>query len=128
MSFNPEQTLKAALEQSGYQNVFRGEQKQPSEHIPAEAIFVMVFGGEQPDFTMNEGASYNRTSIQIMVRSSPQDEEGSKDRAFDIYHDMKFTAPGDSVLLRPDAPPIRLGKDDDDIYRWSINFRMDWMA
>lgn len=124
MSVNIEKIITDYLTSKGHENVFRGSEKQPSEHVPQDAIFVMHYDADAPESFLNGttgGEQLHNWQVQILVRSKPQEEEASRDRAYNIADDLRDSKPSGLSYVKLSSGPLRLGADDDDIYRWSIN-------
>ena len=129
-----EENIRQILMDDGIENVFRGSEKPPSTYIPQTAVFVMQFGGETPESRLSggKGVQHHVWDVQILVRSGPEDEELSRDtavQAYDVLRDADLNDDGDGGgWIRVETPPLRLGADQDDIYRWSINIKVHFEA
>ena len=115
------QIVKELLEENDISNVFKGTEKPQSAFIPHNSVFVAQYGGFQPDSMMATSEQIHQITVQIMVRSLPEDEQGSQTLANSIYDIVRNASPEGTMVIRPNAPPIRLSIDDTDRYRFSIN-------
>lgn len=115
------QIIRDHLVSEGFSNVFAGTEKPPNQYIPQASIFCAEYGGGQPESMFGTSEQIHTILVQIMVRSDPDDEQGALNTARQVYDSIRNTTPGGVMVVRPNAPPIRLGVDEDRIYRFTIN-------
>jgi hypothetical protein len=98
----------------------RGSEKPEGPGIPRQCIFVGQYGGLQPQSMFSTSEQIHYVSVQCIIRSAARDEYGGQLLANGVYDALRNAAPTGTMVIRPNAPPIRLGLDGDS-YRFSIN-------
>ena len=114
--------IRQFLIDNSFTNVFTGTEKPSSSYIPDQSIFVASYGGSQPESMFGTTEQIHQTSIQIMVRGNPNEESTVQILADDVYDILRNAQPTGTLVIRPNAPPIRLSIDDSDRYKFSVNF------
>lgn len=127
---NVEKILADHLIDNNIDNVFRGSEKRPSEFIPVTSVFVIHFGTQRPRSFLSggKGDQHQVPEVQVMVRSDPENEEESRDLVYDIYDILRDAEIDDVDFVKVQSGPLRLGADDDDIYRWTINVEINFIS
>jgi hypothetical protein len=100
--------------------VIRGTEKPEGAGIPRRCIFVGQYGGRQPESMFSTTEQIHYVLVQVIIRGDARDEQGGQTLANDTYDALRNAAPSGTMVIRPNAPPIRLGLDGDS-YRWSVN-------
>ena len=121
-----EKKIRQHLIDAGVENVFTGTEKNTSPGVNQQSVFVAMYGGRPTEFTLNDGPRYHRTRVQLLVRSKPREEEPSKHLALEVYDLLAFSSPEGLVQTKAMQTPVRLGADNNDVFRWSINIEVDW--
>jgi hypothetical protein len=98
----------------------RGTEKPEGAGIPRKCVFVGQYGGRQPESMFSTGEQIHYVQVQCLVRADTRDEQGGQQLANDVYDNLRNAAPSGVMVIRPLAPPIRLGLDGDS-YRFSVN-------
>ena len=98
----------------------RGTEKPEGAGIPKRCVFVSQYGGRQPESMFSTGEQIHYILVQCIVRGAARDEQGTQTLATAVYDALRNAAPAGTMVIRPTAPPIRLGLDGDS-YRISIN-------
>ena len=98
----------------------RGSEKPEGVGIPRRCTFVGQYGGRQPQSMFSTTEQIHEILIQCLVRGSSRDEHATQTLATQIYDALRNAAPTGVMVIRPQAPPIRLGLEGDS-YRFSIN-------
>lgn len=98
----------------------RGTEKPEGAGIPRRCTFVAQYGGRQPESMFSTGEQIHYVLVQCIVRSGARDEQAGQLLANAIYDALRNAAPTGTMVIRPNAPPIRLGLDGDS-YRFSVN-------
>lgn len=98
----------------------RGTEKPEGAGIPRRCTFVGQYGGRQPESMFSTGEQVHYVLVQCIVRSDARDEQAGQLLANNIYDALRNAAPAGTMVIRPNAPPIRLGLDGDS-HRFSIN-------
>jgi hypothetical protein len=102
------------------ETVIRGSEKPEGPGIPRRCIFVGQYGGRQPESMFSTSEQIHYVLVQCMVRGDAREEETTQALANDVYDALRNAAPSGTMVIRPNAPPVRLGIDGDS-YRFSVN-------
>lgn len=113
--------IKDYLDSNGISNVFAGSEKPASAHIPQDSVFCAEYGGAQPESSFGTSVQIHRIDLQVLVRSEMDGEQTSKTLANDIYDLLRNASPTGTLIIRPKSTPIRLGVDEDGVYRFTVN-------
>lgn len=112
--------MRAKLAAEGYSNVVAGPFY---EGQPADAIAVLAAPGAAPQALLNGGANeVKQEGIQVLVRSNQGDFAGGKQRARNIYDDLRFYQPAGYIDIRPQGTWSYIGADDQGRHQFSLNF------
>ena len=111
-----EKAIRTFLIGEGFGNVCLGGM---SEDVDDAAIFVQIRGGGS---TGTFSGVMHDPNVQIIVRTAPHQQAEGVQRTDDIYHALTHSEPGGDVAVYSTAPRTPLGPDDDDRYRFTINF------
>ncbi len=109
-------------------DLFHGPEKAyvPKGNVPAECVFCIASGGPPPRLFLQGGNSWDgRYSVQVIVRSDQEDYAGGLVLAksvVDTLHLATITNWYHVGVTHPE--PIYLGKNENDLHRWSINFTL----
>jgi hypothetical protein len=100
--------------------IIRGTEKPEGAGIPRRCIFVGQYGGLQPQSMFSTTEQIHYVLVQVLVRGDAREEQLTQLLANDVYDALRNAAPTGTMVIRPNAPPIRLALDGDS-YRFSIN-------
>lgn len=131
MSFpDVEKIVADYLVDEGFENVFRGSEKEPSEFIPSDSIFVLLFSNPRPQSFLSggKGPQIHTPEVQVMIRSAPYEEEVSKTMVLDAYDALRDSQPTGVDFIKVGSGPLRLGADSNGVYRWTINLEVSLTA
>lgn len=118
---NYAEIIRQHLITEGLTSVYRGTEKPKSSYIPHKAIFVAQYGGFQPDSKMGSAEQIHRISVQVLIRSDPGEEDEAQATANAVYDALRNASPAGTMVVQPNAMPIRLSIDDTDRYRFTVN-------
>jgi hypothetical protein len=110
------------------ENLFQGGVRAKGEHVPSEAVFVLLTGGIAPQASNGELTSFNRPVVQIRTRGPRLGYARGLERAIEVLKAAHYASVDGYVDVRVnESAPIYLGEDDDGHPEWSNNVTM-WVV
>lgn len=109
-------------------NIFVGPVRPQEGGIPANAIFVLAFGGPAPLPYLGGVASGSMyfARVQVVVRSAPDAYGTGINTARDVRTLLHKIAPSGYIAAYAEqSEPMYLAQDEAGNHLWSINFRLD---
>lgn len=102
-----------------------------ADGVPDVCVALVNTGGGPPDAYVagTTRAAYYHPSVQVRVRSSPEDFEGGETLARQALEALNLSSPAGFVLCRVDqSAPTYFGPDQGGRHRWSFNVELGLSA
>jgi len=114
-------------------NLFSGPERANKVGVPSNSVFVRNSGGmpATPYFANSPQGDDRQSSLQVIVRSNPNDYGGGSIFARDVFALIQRAAvsgPSSNYIycLCRQSDPVYVGQNDQALHQFSINVLMRW--